>query len=78
MQVRCLSCHEPIEVSQDSDLSALSCSSCGSDFNLVGEQTISYRQVEAHKVGRFELIDEVGIGAFGSVWMARDPGYRSR
>jgi hypothetical protein len=74
MQVRCLSCHEPIEVTQESDLSVLTCPSCGSDFSLVGgEQTASIWQFKARTIGHFDLVEQVGVGAFGSVWRAQDP-----
>jgi tetratricopeptide (TPR) repeat protein len=73
MHVRCLHCHEPLEVLDDSDLSAISCSSCGGSFSLVGERTATFSSDPVRTLGRFELIQQVGIGSFGSVWKARDP-----
>ena len=44
----------------------------GSKFSLVGDQTLTYTQGEAKTIGHFELVGQIGTGAFGSVWMARD------
>ena len=72
MQVRCVHCHESMEVSDDSDFSQLTCSSCGGSFSLVGQQTLTQQSSPAATLGHFTLIDQVGTGAFGTVWAVRD------
>ena len=50
------------------------CPSCGSSFQLECESTASWSPRRGERrVGRFTLIDKVGVGAFGTVYKARDP-----
>src|SRR5687767_10527292 len=73
MHVRCPHCHNRIELVDDAPLTDILCPSCGSSFNLVDRDkstTIDY--LGGKKIAHFELIEQLGIGAFGSVWRARD------
>ena len=73
MQVRCPHCRETTVLREADALTAIECSSCGSTFRLVGgDETLSYRPVWIERLDRFELIERVGAGAFGTVWKARD------
>lgn len=73
MFVRCPHCHDKIaDVGDVGDQDAI-CPSCGSSFNLVIDETLSYRATPPKHVGRFELRRAVGVGAFGTVWQAYDP-----
>ena len=83
MQIRCPHCQNPIEVIQGDELTEVDCSSCGSSFNLAidvetighaqtAESAIDPDQPAVRTLGHFELIEQVGMGAFGAVFKARD------
>ena len=72
MHVRCPHCHQPVELVENAGLEHIDCPSCGSHFSLLGEQTASYHAGEVRTIGHFELVERLGMGQFGSVWMARD------
>jgi len=72
MHVRCPHCRSPIEFLEEDSLEEVECPSCGSQFSLIaGQSTISYK-AETRTVGQFQLLEQVGVGAFGSVWKAKD------
>ena len=73
MHVRCPHCQNPIELVEQSEFSDVACPSCGSNFNLlVDVETIAHAGSTEQTIGHFHLIEQVGVGAFGSVWKARD------
>jgi WD40 repeat protein/tRNA A-37 threonylcarbamoyl transferase component Bud32 len=70
MQVFCPDCQNVIESALGADGEYV-CPACGSTFWIDQERTRT-QIVEHRRLGKFELIDQVGSGAFGAVWCARD------
>ena len=73
LRVRCPHCHNPIEVVDEDPLADIECPSCHSVFHLVsGQATVTHEATAPRTIGQFDLIEQVGIGQFGTVWKARD------
>jgi hypothetical protein len=73
MHLLCPHCQNLIELAKISHREEIFCPSCGSSFRLEGESTTGWVPPKGQKIGKFELIDFVGQGAFGTVYKARDP-----
>lgn len=71
MLLLCPQCRSEIELPTLSK-EAIVCPSCGSRFQLEGESTTAHVP-HAGKIGKFELVEKVGQGAFGTVYKACDP-----
>jgi serine/threonine protein kinase len=73
MHVRCPHCRNPVEIVDDGSLDDVNCSSCGSSFSLIAPtETRTFRPDSVQSIGHFELRNQVGVGAFGTVWRAQD------
>jgi WD40 repeat protein/tRNA A-37 threonylcarbamoyl transferase component Bud32 len=73
MHIVCPHCHNPIEVVNVTPREEIACPACGSTFRLEGGATTGSEGSAGWKVGRFDLVETVGQGAFGTVYKARDP-----
>jgi len=71
MHVRCPHCQNALDVVPEVEFDDLTCPSCGSQIDLVGEATATV-QLTPRKVAHFELRDQLGRGQFGTVWLAQD------
>jgi tRNA A-37 threonylcarbamoyl transferase component Bud32 len=72
MNFVCPHCHTSVERPAAAGQPVI-CPSCGSSFPLTSGATVVWNPtINQRKLGRFELIDRVGIGAFGTVYKARD------
>jgi serine/threonine protein kinase len=69
--LKCLHCQTPLNLADETLDRDMSCPTCGSRAPL-GDPTAKRRPATVRRVGRFELLEEVGRGQFGSVWRALD------
>lgn len=74
MQVHCPHCRNTIDLPADSTLNEVVCPNCGSTIRLENTPTSAWSPTDSQrKLGKFELIDRIGMGAFGTVYKAHDP-----
>lgn len=72
MHIRCPHCHDRVEPMSTDPLN-FTCPACFRRVSLLsGDDTTVQRSDAGRTIGHFELVEEVGVGAFGSVWKARD------
>jgi WD40 repeat protein/tRNA A-37 threonylcarbamoyl transferase component Bud32 len=69
-RLRCPHCHNPIDLADDHPDEVL-CPGCGSSFR-VRDARHTDTTSPARPLGKFQLLERVGLGAFGAVWKARD------
>src|SRR4249919_2531081 len=72
IHLNCPHCHNPIEIVSDQVEAEVVCPSCGSSFHLDADRTRTWTKDKLPTLDKFELIEVVGRGAFGTVYKARD------
>jgi WD40 repeat protein/tRNA A-37 threonylcarbamoyl transferase component Bud32 len=70
VSVRCPYCHNPIELKRGHP-EEVACPSCGSSFRVRDTQAAEAPN-GPRVLGKFHLLERVGVGAFGAVWRAHD------
>jgi WD40 repeat protein/tRNA A-37 threonylcarbamoyl transferase component Bud32 len=72
MVIQCPRCQNSIEA-LDGQAREVVCSSCGSNIQLHPGSTAAWLPTEApRRLGKFEFLEQLGVGAFGTVYKARD------
>jgi serine/threonine protein kinase/DNA-binding SARP family transcriptional activator len=69
-RIRCPHCSNPIRLQDDRSDKVL-CPGCGSSFHVREARPAKTTQ-SMRPLGKFQLLERVGVGAFGAVWRARD------
>ncbi len=72
MQLVCPHCQDVMELAQLPE-GEIVCPACGAGFSPPGGSTLSAAPGVGLRLGRFQVLETVGQGAFGTVYKAHDP-----
>ena len=76
-RIHCPHCHNAVEILDQDPLVEINCPSCGSSMSLIDrgvpvDRSIAGQARIRRRIAHFDLIEQLGVGAFGSVWKAKD------
>jgi serine/threonine protein kinase len=71
LRIRCPHCHNPLDLTEEQTNEEVLCPACGSSFQLRETRGATTTDL-IRPLGKFQLLERVGLGAFGTVWRARD------
>src|SRR5207244_12733580 len=71
LRLHCPHCQNPLDLAEDQTHEEVLCPACGSSFRLRDTRQTTTAEL-LRPLGKFQLLERVGLGAFGIVWRARD------
>jgi WD40 repeat protein/tRNA A-37 threonylcarbamoyl transferase component Bud32 len=73
MQILCPHCQSSLDLTDADAAAEIHCPSCGSSFHIERQTTADFKALQSQKLGKFDLLETLGQGAFGTVYLAHDP-----